>query len=485
MRYLNKYSLLSLILGGIFITSSCTRTFEKLNIDPNKPGAVPPTNELAYSIEYFASHFFDAWGDMNEPETYSGQLGKIQYIDEARYVYRENVVNNNWTYIYYTANDLQHVITAAKKANNTNMEAVALTLQSYVFQIGTDHWRDIPFTDAIRGDSGYLTPKYDKQEDIYPALLSRLKSAADLFNQNGTGDLGSGDLLYNGDVKKWQRFCNSLRLRVAIRISNVAPDQAKAVIEEIFNNSDKYPVLSSNDDNAFLWWPGQPYYEPWQNDFQGRDDHAVSNFMINTLDSLHDPRLPIYAQPAPSDSKYRGVPVGPVGSVAVKDYSRIGKRFREDPKGFSPFMRYAEVLFIEAEAAQKGWNVPLNASDAYTQAIKASLQENGVDDNAITIYLINPTTLYTGNLKQIYIQKWIAVFKDGNEAWAETRRTDIPLMPAAPGSPYPGHNRPPFRYPYPTNEATLNGKNNAPFLANTKDAFWGQQMWWDTRKGVQ
>lgn len=484
MKYQNKSSIIIFALGLLFLAASCTKTFEKLNVDPNKPSSIPPTNELAYSIEYFASHFFDVWGDMNEPETYSGQLGKIQYIDEARYVYREGVVNNNWTYIYYTANDLQHVINAAKKSNSPNMEAAALTLQSYVFQLGTDHWRDIPFTEAIRGDSGYLTPKYDKQEDVYPALLSRLKMAADLFSKGGTDGLGSGDLLYDGNVSKWQKFCNSLRLRVAIRISNIAPDQAKPVVEEIFNDPAKYPVFASNDDNAFLWWPGQPYYEPWQLDFQGRDDHAVSNFMINALDSLNDPRLFIYAQPAPKDGKYRGVPVGPAGSVQINDYSRIGKRFREDPKGFSPYMRYAEVLFIEAEAAQRGWNVPLSAKDAYAKAIQASLQENGVADADAAAYLNSNAVTYN-NLNQIYLQKWIALFKDGNEAWAETRRTDVPLMPAASGSPFPGHNRPPFRYPYPTNEATLNGKNNASFLANVKDAFWGQQMWWDTRKGIQ
>lgn len=473
-----------LAVGAWMIVSSCTKSFEQLNVDPNHPVAVPPTNELAYSIEYYASHFFDVWGDMNEPETYSGQLGKIQYIDEARYVYRENVVNNDWTYIYYTANDLQHVINSAEKANSTNMEAAAITLQTYAFQVASDHWRDIPFTTAIKGDSGQVTPAYDKQEDIYPKLLERLKTAADLFNKNGTDKLGSGDLLYGGNVSRWQKFCNSLRLRVAIRISNVAPDLAKPVIEEIFNSPSQYPVFTSNDDNAFLWWPGQPYYEPWQSDFQGRDDHAVSDIMINTLDSLNDPRLSIYAQPAPSDNKYRGVPIGPKGSVIVNDYSRIGKRFREDPKGFSPFMRYAEILFIEAEAAQRGWNVPLNAKDAYDKAVTASLEENEVSSTDIQTYL-NAGGGYQNNVEQIYLQKWIALFKDGNEAWSESRRTDVPMMPAAAGSPYSGHTRPPFRYPYPTNEATLNGKNNTPFLSNVKDNFWGQQMWWDTRKNVQ
>jgi len=84
----------------------------------------------------------------------------------------------------------------------------------------------------------------------------------------------------------------------------------------------------------------------------------------------------------------------------------------------------------------------------------------------------------------LYTQKWLALFKDGHEAWAESRRTDVPLLPAASGSPFPGHTRPPFRYPYPAEETTLNGANSAASVADVKDNLWGKQMWWDTRTGV-
>lgn len=488
MKFIYKISTIGLVLVALMVVSSCTKDFTKINTDPNNPEEVPATNILAYTIEELAANYYDVWGDMNEPETYAGHLGKIQYIDESRYVYRESIVNTLWEASFRLAHDLKNVIDIAQTNENTNMEAAALTWQALVLSITTNRWRDIPYTDALKGDSGALTPTYDKQEDIYPALLSRLKTAADLF-QEGTGELGAGDLLYDGDASKWQKFCNSLRLRLAIHISNVAPDQAKAVIEEVFNNPDKYPILGSNEDNAFMWWPGtDPYYEPWYSDYQGRDDHAVSDVMINTLKDLDDPRLPIYAQTAPDDETktiYRGVPIGPAGSVDINHFSRIGVRFREDPEGFTPFMRYAEVLFIEAEAAQRGWNVPLSAEEAYTKAVTASMEENGVSAADIKAYLSSSSVAYKGDLEQIYLQKWIALYKDGNEAWVLTRRTDVPLLPAAEGSPYPGHNRPPFRYPYPTKEATLNGKNLAPFIKNVDDSFWGQQMWWDTREGVK
>src|SRR5690606_11138348 len=91
---------------------------------------------------------------------------------------------------------------------------------------------------------------------------------------------------------------------------------------------------------------------------------------------------------------------------------------------------------------------------------------------------------WDGDRETLYMQKWISLFKNGQEAWAETRRTDFPVMSAAPGSLFPGHNRPPFRYPYPTSETTLNGANSASFVAEVDDSFWGKQMWWDTRQNV-
>lgn len=473
----------------VLFASACTKKFEAINTSPNDPSKVPASNLFGDAIWNTGASFFDVWADMNEPETYAGHLGKKQYIDEARYVYRPGVVNTNWRNIYRIARDLESAKELADQQHLMNLKASALTLQCFIFQIGTDTWRDIPLFNALKGETGGLTPTFDKQEQIYPALLDSLKVAADLFNPTSEQDvLGAGDILFGGDASKWQKFCNSLRLRMAIRISDIVPDVAKGVIEEVVNNPDKYPVMASNDDNAFLHWPGtSPYYEPWYSDYQGRNDHAVSDVLINTLESLDDPRIAVYAKKvskpgSPLDGTYNGVPIGPSGSVITSNYSNIGPKFREDPAGFSPFMRYAEVLFIEAEAAYKGWKVPLSSEAAYNQGIDASLGENGIDNPS---YKNSADVKWKNDVKQIYLQKWISLFKDGHEAWAEERRTDVPLLPAAPGSPYPGHNRPPFRYPYPTDETTLNGANVKPFIANVKDDFWGQQMWWDTRKGVK
>lgn len=213
-----KKIIVSIVIAGLALTQpSCTKKFEEINTNPNNPVKAPTTNVLAWVLETFGASFFDSWGNMNEPETYGGHVGKIQYVDEARYIYRPGTVTNLWNALYRISKNAQSVIDQAKEDNAVNMQAVAMTFQAYMWQIATDRWRDLPFSQAIRGNEGFITPEYDKQEDIYPALIAQLKTAADLFAEGATDALGSGDLLYGGNLTKWKKFCNSLRLRLAIR----------------------------------------------------------------------------------------------------------------------------------------------------------------------------------------------------------------------------------------------------------------------------
>jgi len=471
----------------ILAVASCTKDFESINTDPNNPTSVPSTNSLGYVIYDFTNGFFDTWIDANE-ESYANQLGKIQYIDESRYAFREGVINTAFATVYRDLQNLKQVMKDADTDKKVNMKAVAMTYSAFIWQIATDTWRDIPFTNALGAEEGSINPKYDNQEDIYPAVMKMLDDANDLFNQKATDALGAGDFLFKGNVTKWQKFANSLRLRMAIRISNVDAATSKKVIEEILGNPTKYPIIESNDENAFMIWSGAtPYQEPFYEDryVSARDDHGVCSVLIDKLTELNDPRLSVYAKPAASDGKYRGVIAGVrPGTFDMAAISRIGARFRDVAAGFSPYMRYSEVLFIKAEAAQRGWNAGISAADAYKAAITASMEENGIDATATATYLAQSSVAFSNSLGQIYMQKWLCLFKQGHEAWAETRRTDVPKLAAAPYSFYPGHNRPPFREPYPTNEYNLNTDNIKAHWDKVTDRLWGQQMWWDTRTGV-
>lgn len=494
---MKKINILSLVvvLGLLFVGNSCTNDWEEMNVDPNNPKEVPATNILANTIRYTGDQFFDDWQGMNNFLSYSGHVTKIQYIDEALYDYRESVVNAAWRDYYITQLDLKKMRDIAVENEKPYTEAVAETFSVFLWQMATDQWKDIPYTEALMAEEEENTPKYDSQESIYYDLITRLENANTLFNTapNAANPeaLGEGDLIFGGDFAKWQKFCNSLHLRVAIRMSEVAPGDAQAEIEKIMGDPGKYPIMESNDDNAFFFWPGgAPYKEPWAENNETRDDHGMAKTLIDHLYDLNDPRLSIYAEPVEGAAReYVGVVEGAEkGSFSTDTISRPGAYYRNNPAGHTPYMRYAEVMFIAAEAAEKGWNVGVSAQDAYEAGVTASMNEHGImDQTAIDDYLAQANVAYgTDNMLKIRKQKWVALFKQGQELWAEQRRTDFPPIDDAPGSVYTAdHDRQPFRYPYPSDEKNLNTSEWEKAATGIVDNFWGQQMWWDTRTGIQ
>lgn len=483
-RYIGK--ILALTFIATLIAVSCTDRFEEINTDPDRAKDAPATNVLAFVLRYHSAMFNNQWNDMNEPSTYGGHIAKIQYIDEARYNYRPGVVENKWYYGYIQLNNINEIKKKAVADDAKNLLGVAMVMEAYIYQIMTDTWRDIPFSEALKMSEGILLPKYDRQEEIYPKLLEMLAEANTLMASGSNDPLGDGDLLFEGDVMKWRKFANSLRLRLAMRISGVNAALAKSTVETIMGNPGQNPVMASNDDNAFFVWPGiNPYEEPWMVDSKTRDDHGVSDLLIDHLKTLNDPRLPVYAHPATADGEYRGFVIGAAAQGNLATISRIGDRFRKDPSGFSPYMRYAEVMFHVSEAAMKGYSVGSTAEVAYNKAVEASVLENGLTQATADAYLAG-NAKFNNSLNQIYLQEWISLFKQGMEAWSLYRRTGVPTNHyIAPGTTYTGHNSPPFRYPYPQNELTLNEANSKAFVDEVVDDFWGKKMWWDTRTGVQ
>lgn len=508
---MKKIKYLSLIfIVGLFTLSSCTKGWEDLNKDPNNPTDVPATNILAHSLRYPAQFLFDSWQGMNNFLSYGGQVTKIQYTDEAHYIYRETVVNSAWRDYYITLLDLKKIVAKASDGEDdeyeSNMKAVAITFSAFLWQMATDQWGDIPYTEALRSEEGITNPAYDSQQDIYMALIDTLADAATMFDPlDGANTLGDGDILYGDDIAKWQKFCNSLRLRLAIRISYVDPAKAGEIISEILGDSDKYPIFESNADAALFKWTGVlPYVEPWYDNkyTSNRDEHGAAYTIVTTLDELSDPRLAIYADEAPGGG-YIGQVEGAGTNTSV---SRPGTFFVDNPAGYTYFMRYAELEFIISEAYARGLGVSADLAMAkthYEAGINASFAEYDLDATAyltstgvawgddvtatISTYA-TPALEYGTNsmyLKQIYLQKWLAMFKQGQEVWAESRRTDFPQVAVNSLSPYTGHIRQAFRYPYPTDESNLNSSNLSTATTGIEDEFWGKQMWWDVRTGVK
>ncbi|MDR3140737.1 MAG: SusD/RagB family nutrient-binding outer membrane lipoprotein [Tannerellaceae bacterium] len=502
MKKLIQNICVAALLATAFVVQGCTDDFEKINTDPDNPIEVPVENLFAWTIWHTSARFYDRWFLLDEPCAFAGYVAKMSYIDEARYQFRAGVQDSNWSYIYRTLVNLRKIQSIAQEEGLVNLELAAKIMEVEVMQIATDRLRDIPYSDAVKMSEGVLTPAYDTQEEIYPALIALAKEAGDRFaDGGGDDDISGGDLLYHGNAEQWRRFANSLRLRMAIRISGISP-LGKQHVEEILSNPSRYPLIDSNDDNAFFWWDANDNtrYEPIADAYRTRKtEFCAPDLLVDHMLERNDPRISIYFTPTPSsqmegdpdydDGKplYRGYTIGAATNPPAKNYSVWGTRYGIDLGSFSPYYRASEVYFHIAEAAALGYNTGgISTEEAYNKAIEISMEENGVSQANADAYLAGAGK-FSGDKKQIWYEEWVALFKQGMEGWSLYRRTGVPENNyIAPGraARFSNHNNPPFRSPYPDKERTLNGANNAPFGADVIDDFWGKQMWWDTRTGV-
>jgi hypothetical protein len=346
----------------------------------------------------------------------------------------------------------------AEKAN-ANYKGVALILRSWIFSLLTDAYGNIPYTQA-GNIKQYLTPQYNTQKEVYFGLLDELKTAGATLTT--TGPAIAGDIIYGGNIGRWKKFANALRLRIALRIADREPEKAKQVINEVLN--DAGGLISSIDDAARFVYTSSPQQNPVSAWFDTRDDFRIGKTLVDKLYALNDPRLPVYANKPtdPSVTNYVGVPSGLTNSDAnnlgFAKTSKPGSYFSA-PATPSVIVNYAEVLFGRAEAAARSFTTE-NAEDLYNQAIKASLNQFGITDlTTINNYIGQATVKYSAaNFKKsIGEQKWIALFGQGLEAFAEWRRLDYPQL--TPGVAGTLDGKIPVRFIYPGSEQALNGDN--------------------------
>ena len=501
---------------GLFM-ANCTSDFEEINTDPDAFTSVPYTNQLAYVI----SQGMNQWGTSLDVCQWAGYVSEVQYLNNyGGYTPTNNTYGNRWYNSYWGYTQLQDIVDRIAEESNPDlyrkMRDVAMLWQNYLMYNVLNAFGSVPYSDAFKGKDGNLQSKFDSEESVFNAILSNLKDIADSFS-NGYLDndegLGNGDILFKNSVhnqkildddiaiNKWQRFCNALRLRIAMRIVNVAPGVAQSTFEEIFNNPSKYPYIDSIDDQAYFWWQGtKPYCEPWfDNRYNSnRDDDGMADILIDHLKKMEDPRLFVYAKPAETDGEYRGYENGAKSNPANhKAISRIGAKFRDDPGGFSPLYKASETYYMMAEAALRGWNVPMTAEEAYNKGVLTSMEENDVPNRDAQEYLEGPGK-FDGSFEMLYFEQWVSMFKEGIEAWSFYRRTGYPtyihtakaadgVTPRYPGarSTYRGiHNDVPFRFPYPNNQFSYNRQNVLDASQGIENYVWGKQVWWDTRTDV-
>ena len=402
---------------------------------------------------------------------------EYQYAEISYYQFRPSTADGWWN-TFYTGplEDLEQALRKATQENLPNQIGPILTMRAFNYSIMTGMWGDIPFSEAGKGDGGNFTPKYDTQQSIYDSLLTNLKDANSMMSAGAGTGFGAQDPVYAGNVAKWKKFANSLHARLAMNLSDADPAKAQAEVAAAIAAGG----FTSNADNAQINWPGDgtndnPWYDTEKEGNGTRDDTRMSVTFIDTLLSLNDPRLPVFARPVQDPTcgtvamctpvaagDYRGMPNGLEAGVAGDwgpKASRLGTQIF-DAQQPSYFMTFAEYSFIKAEAAERGW-ISGSAAQFYYDGIGASLNQWGVSSADSAAYLAQASIAYkgpAGGLAQIGVQKWIALFTQGFEAWSEWRRTGYPnLTPALNARTTNGQI--PRRVIYPQTEQSFNPAN--------------------------
>ncbi|MDQ3402225.1 MAG: SusD/RagB family nutrient-binding outer membrane lipoprotein [Actinomycetota bacterium] len=466
------------VLALALAVSACDEGLTELNENPNAPTAVSAQFILPQAQKAVVDRALGSNFGMTLTDLWVQHLSKVQYIDEDRYELRPQTIEAHFRGFYQgPLIDFEEIVRQGEEAKNPNWVAVATIMQAYTFGVMTDVWGDIPFSEALKGREDVNTPKYDTQKDIYYGLLADLKASSDMIQPSGAA-FGSADIIYGSDMAAWKRFANSLRMRLAMRLSEGDAAKGRAEFAAAFQAGG----FTSNAHNAQLNYKGgKPDQNPRFVFFETRYDHTISRTIVDTLKSFNDPRLAVYATPVPgTTSTYRGMPNGLSNDHGINfgtALSSIGDYFLAATAP-AVMMSYAEVLFLQAEAAQRGW-ISASASGLYNQAITASMQQYGVSAAAISTYLAQPRVQYSAatGLRQIALQKWIALFGNGPEAFAEYRRTGLPQLTPGPANTNGG--KVPSRVPYPGFEQSFNKENLEFAVARNGGMTLNDPVWWD------
>jgi hypothetical protein len=457
---------------GLLAAGGCDRGLTEINRNPNAADRATAEQLFTNAVEASVSRAMGSGLHMGLTALWAQHFAKHRYSEEDRYIVSDGTISTHWSSFYVgPQQDFQEVIEKGEAEGRANIAAMGTVMQSWTYHVMTDLWGDIGYSEALRGrdpNAGNL-PALDPQEQVYDGIMAALKASQARFNPQEWA-MGKADLIYGGNAVQWKKFTNSLRLRVAMRLSEVAPAKAQAEFADALAAG----VFTSNADNAILGYDDKkPNVHPIFAYMEGRDDHSISATMVDTLTSLSDPRLPIYATRS-TRGEYVGVRNGSTSDPVLDSISRIGTHFTR-PNAEMVVMGYAEVLFLQAEAIERGW-ITGDAAELYRQGIAASLQEYGIAQAEIDAYLAQPQVAYAG-MPSIGFQKWIALFGNGVEAYAEWRRTGFPEL--TPGPDADNNGVIPVRLPYPSSEERRNGENLRAAKARQGGAGLNDPLWWN------
>lgn len=442
------------------LTTACA-PFEELNTDPTRLSDANPGTFLNPTLYGMASYNWNCYNSF----TFSVMQSVVSTSSTSGvgwWILSDAAGDGIWTKYYKWLTNVEAIYKKADELDKQNYKAIAITLRCWIYQILTDAFGNVPMEEACRGDERLYTPKFDTQEVIYKRLIEQLESANDMYDP-ATGLIYNkgGEMLYGTSstdktgILKWQKFTNSLRMRILLRVLNVDGMNAKAELQKMFENPVKYPVFTSNEEAALLAISGvSPEEAPMIRPQDFSAYKVYSKFFIDTLNDWEDPRRSIFATEVINDGVqgFYGIESG-YAVLPSNNASQPNQNFCKAPMKLC-IMSYAEVEFIRAELAQKNI-IKADAKTAYERGVIAAITQWGGE--IPEGYFDNPKVTYDGTFERIMQQKFYALFFCDYQQWYEYNRTGLPVIPRGTG--IATGDEIPRRFKYPATVQRTNLRN--------------------------
>lgn len=459
----------------IALTASCTKDFEEINTSPNNATVASTPYILTYVEANLGSYFFDEWRAGRQAWLFSQHMSQTNYTTEDRYTLRVNVTSTYFKNMYVAIQALQDIIrlngdaktakTVADDGGENAMQvATARILKAYAIEHLAESFGPIPYSQACQLEK-FQFPKYDSEEEIFAQLWVELSESVNAL-KSCTKGWTKGDILFAGDIQKWIRFGNTLRLRVALRQSNVNPNWKTLAQQAIADG-----IMESNADNAGVHFDGsseinQPhFYRMFVNNM--RADYTLTRGFVlllrgfndtlrgweNPFHDIVDPRLVRYiGQANVAGGFLEGMPYGiPTGQAAPYNkrattiklkntqlFDTINKKTLDFPPSSILSNRLPNYLLDYPIACFMRAEVEGNSAEWFRKGVEASLALWEAEASVSNAYLTEVlgrfnTATEEKKYEMILTQKYIHTFNNSFEAWAEYRRTGYPGSVIKPG----------------------------------------------------
>lgn len=516
-------TILYILFGGLLIINfSCDKDFEEVNTDPNavtserfNPAYLLTTAQMQTAL-YPGEH---KGGNMYYAEAFVQHFSSLSNVGifdwhGDKYVLHQGNNDVLWRATYDIGKLVTEVIQLTKdKPEYQNLHNMAIIWNAMVYHRLTDLYGDAPFSEAGLGYyEGIYKPKYDTQESIYDQMLNQLDAAVDNLDPS-KDNFDEFDIAYDGDIEQWKRMGNSLMLRLAMRLSKVDPSKSEQWVKKAYAKD----LMQSNDDNlAIKATDPEGTLEDLSNGasfmFSRSATGKISATFFDFMKERNDPRLKhmvaVYTDPYDESTKIddpsvqKGMPNGldrfslvddpsfdPDHPAQENQYSSLDRDIYGKLDGNRMLLTYAEVQFMLAEAALRGW-ISDDAKTFYENGVNGDMKNIVNYDKSATIsdsevegFLSNNP--YVGNsdmeaaLEQINNQYWVATFMNGYEAFANYRRSGYPdLVPVNYPDNETGGLRP-GRLIYPKDEPLLNEQNYKEAVDRQGPDNFITHVWWD------